>query len=108
MEMSMCSYIKKKIKNSRMIGYTIEYSEEAELLNGGRGRMLTSQEHSRMSEMDFKNYFVSDQTLIKWYFSYLENINHLSVVSTVGVLIKEGKARNILSLGCGPAVNEIL
>lgn len=104
----MISYIRKKIKYSRMIGYTTEYSEKAERLNCKGGGMLTAEEHSRMSEIDFQKHFKSEQTLIKWYFSYLENINHLSVVSTAGVLIKETKAKNILSFGCGPAVNELL
>lgn len=108
MTMTIAEYIKKKMKNSRMVGYTYEYSDEAELQNTNTGGVLTSEEHSRMSEIDFKDYFTSESALVKWYFSYLENINNLSVVSSVGVLIKDGKAKNILSLGCGPAINELL
>lgn len=35
--LSMISYIRKKIKYSRMIGYTTEYSEKAERLNCKKG-----------------------------------------------------------------------
>ncbi len=109
--MRFSEYVTRKMKTRNMVSYTTEYSEDAERNCSGKnkpgGGILTSEEHSRMSETDFSDHFKSEKTLVKWYFQYLENANNLSAVSTIAYLVKEKHARNILSFGCGPAVNEL-
>lgn len=96
------------IKNRRKCDYTIEYSNDAKRSHKNSNEILSAEEHSKMSEIDFKNYFSSKESLIKWYFSYLSNIDKLDIISLVGQEIKMGgyERQRILSIGAGPSVIE--
>lgn len=107
--MGMIGYIKKEMGILRLMGYSIEYSEDAKKLQGGGGnRPLTAREHSDMSAMDFREHYSDRQTLFKWYFEYLSNINKLSVVTAIARKVRETGAKNVISIGCGPGVLECI
>lgn len=53
----MLTYIRDSIDKSNMCSYTIEYSDKTKEKMGKESRLLSAEEHSEMSEIDFKEYF---------------------------------------------------
>lgn len=94
------------ISNRRKCDYTVEYSNNAKQSHMNTNKILTAEEHSKMSEIDFKKYFISKESLINWYFSYLSNIEKIDIISLIGREIKVGEIQRILSIGAGPSVIE--
>lgn len=96
-----------EIRKSDLYEYTVEYSELAKKeINSNK--ILSAEEHTSMSELDFARYCTSKEGFIEWYFGYLSNISKLDALSVAGSLIKDNKIKNIVSFGCGPAVLEYL
>lgn len=91
--MKYLEYVEKRLKAMYMGAYSNEYSEKAKSLPHYFGRVLTAEEHSKMSEMDFDVYFQNEQALFKWYFSYLENEKKLWIASVVASLIRGGTSK---------------
>lgn len=106
-EKGIGQYLQRELKNSRLCAYGIEYSIEAKELEHNREGLLTSEEHSKMSELDFSDHFSDIGTLKQWYFSYLNNVNKLEALSVVGEAIRGGHCKNIVSFGSGPSVLEL-
>lgn len=93
-------------KNRRKCDYTVEYSDKAKASHENTGKILSSEEHSKMSEIDFKDCFSSRENLITWYFSYLSNIDKIDIIPEIGRRIKTGEIKKILSIGAGPSAIE--
>ncbi len=101
-------------KNLNKIDYTCEYTQKAKDSRKSSFEILSSDEHSRLSEIDFSEYFSSREKLINWYFNYLDNINQVDVISVIGEKIKaacnvdseEKHKIKIVSFGSGPSVIE--
>lgn len=106
MRIKYISEISDIIKERRKCDYTVEYSEQAKTSHDDTGKLLTAEEHSKMSEIDFSNHFQDRDALIKWYFSYLSNIDKLDIVTLMGHEINNGGISRILSIGAGPSVIE--
>lgn len=103
----LINFLKEDFKTFRMLGYTSEYSEEAKKNLGGTGSsVMSGTAHSSMSEYDFKEYYRDAKTLIKWYFSYLSNIQKLDAVGQVVDFIRKKQIKRVLSVGAGPGVLE--
>ena len=107
MSKGMIGYVKEEMKNTRLSGYSIEYSDVAKGI-GGTDRLLTAEEHTAMSALDFEKNYESREALYHWYFNYLSNIEKLDVVTKIVNLIKSTGSKKIISLGCGPGVLEYL
>ncbi len=115
-ETGFLGFARKLIASNKLCNYSVEYSEKAKKLEHNRKGLLSSKEHSKMSETDFAEHFSSVENLLKWYFSYLNNINKLEPVSVIGTEIRdsiaamgEGRSvKSILSFGAGPSVLEFL
>ncbi len=109
-------FAKKSIASNKLCNYSVEYSEKAKKLEHNRKGLLSSEEHSKMSEIDFVEHFSSVENLLKWYFGYLNNINKLEPVSVIGTAIRDSitgvgggrSVRKILSFGAEPSVLEFL
>lgn len=99
-------YLCREWKECRMCRYGVEYSSVAKEVVHNGDTLLTSDEHSRMSELDFKDYFSNLKSLKRWYFSYLDNFNKLAGIPVIGEAVRGGDCRNILSFGSGPSVLE--
>ncbi len=89
----------------RRMEYTSEYSDEVKRAHT-TGAMLTSDEHSEMSELEWKDVFCDKEEYIRWYFTYLSNSKKLDALGLVLDFCKRKKVKSVLSLGAGPGVLE--
>ena len=105
-DIGLLEYLSKEWKSRNFARYTSEYSERAKKQCRHSENLLTAEEHSKMSEVDFACHFESIDKLIKWYFGYLSNIGKMGVLSCIGEFIKQEGAKNIISYGAGPSVLE--
>lgn len=105
-DIGLIAYLLKEWKLRRLCFYTSEYSDRAKSQCRHSEKLLTAEEHSKMSEVDFACHFESIDKLVKWYFGYLSNITKLGVISCIGEFIKQGDSKNIISYGAGPSVLE--
>ena len=106
--MGIFEYIKQELKLASLMGYGPEYSSEAKKMGGRKRNPLSAEEHSKMSEVDFRDYYVNRDSLFQWYFKYLSNIDKLDALSDAVRLIRKYKIKRVLSLGCGPGVLEYI
>lgn len=104
---SLLRYVSLDLKNMRLMEYSDEYSDKAKA-GHEVNQLLSSDEHSEMSEIDFVCHYEDKDTLISWYFQYLSNVKKLSALGALAEIIKEKKIERILSFGCGPGVLEYI
>lgn len=107
--MSILEYVKREVDNSRLLEYSVEYSEDAKNAVDNSdydGGMLNSDQHSAMSEMDFLKNYSSRTDVLKWYFGYLSNERKMEAIGQTAGVIKKHGFKRVLSLGCGPGVPE--
>lgn len=104
--MSPFKKIVEAFESFRKCDYGVEYSDKAKRSHLETGTLLTADEHSKMSEIDFKDHFSSRERLIQWYFSYLSNMNKISILTEVGNYLKTQGESKVISFGSGPSVLE--
>ncbi len=98
--------IREEIENRlRRMEYTSEYSEEVKKTHN-TGCLLTSEEHSQMSEQEWGDAFHDKDEYVRWYFNYLSNSKKLDALGVALDFCINNKVKNILSLGAGPGVLE--
>ena len=83
--MSFIQYLRDELGKIKMLSFTSEYSEEAKSSFNDKETLLSSEEHSKLSQEDLGNVLVDSESTIRWYFSYLSN--HAKMTS-LGLLVK--------------------
>lgn len=111
--MTFIQYCREELGKIKMLSFTSEYSEEAKNSFNDKEALLSSEEHSKLSQEDLGNVLVDSESTIRWYFSYLAN--HTKVTS-LGLLVKVLYERlrkdgsltgaGLASFGAGPCVLE--
>ena len=71
--MSFIRYCKDELEKVKVMDFTTDYSEEAKSSIKPSSKLLSSEEHSKLSLEDLKNVLVDRESTIRWYFSYLSN-----------------------------------
>lgn len=101
------NYIRNDMKAYRLMTYQEEYSAEAKKI-GDEKRILSAEEHSAMSELDFSSHYKSKESLIKWYYNYISNIDKVELIPAVikYVYANSSNIRRIVSFGAGSGVLE--